>query len=168
MTAAARFWADLGSRDFAAMQASGAAARCIAVLPVAAIEQHGPHLPLSVDTVLVNGLMAAAVPHLPPSLSVLFLPTQAVGLSPEHARFAGTLTLKTDTILRLWTDIAECVAAAGVTLLEGGASSARVRVPDEAAAARLVHQLLQGGVAVSLVERDAERLERFFSQEPRA
>ncbi len=117
MTAAARFWADLGSRDFAAMQASGAAARCIAVLPVAAIEQHGPHLPLSVDTVLVNGLMAAAVPHLPPSLSVLFLPTQAVGLSPEHARFAGTLTLKTDTILRLWTDIAECVAAAGVKKL---------------------------------------------------
>jgi len=117
MTAAARFWADLGSRDFAAMQASGAAARCIAVLPVAAIEQHGPHLPLSVDTVLVNGLMAAAVPHLASGLSVLFLPTQAVGLSPEHARFAGTLTLKTDTILRLWTDIAECVAAAGVKKL---------------------------------------------------
>jgi len=50
-------------------------------------------------------------------LPVLFLPTQGVGLSPEHARFPGTLTLKNETILRLWTDIAESVAAAGITKL---------------------------------------------------
>jgi len=50
-------------------------------------------------------------------LSVLFLPTQAVGLSPEHARFPGTLTLKAETVLRLWTDIGESVAAAGVRKL---------------------------------------------------
>jgi creatinine amidohydrolase len=117
MTTASRFWADLSSRDFAAMQASGAQTRCIAVLPVAAIEQHGPHLPLSVDTVLVNGIMTAAVPHLAADLNVLFLPTQAVGLSPEHTHFPGTLTLKTETILRLWTDIAESVAAAGIKKL---------------------------------------------------
>ncbi len=117
MTTASRFWADLSSRDFAAMQASGEVARCIAVLPVAAIEQHGPHLPLSVDTVLVNGVIAAALPHLIPGLSVLFLPTQAVGLSPEHAHFPGTLTLKTETVLRLWTDIAESAAAAGIKKL---------------------------------------------------
>ncbi len=117
MTAASRFWADLSSRDFAAMQASGAVARCIAVLPVAAIEQHGPHLPLSVDTVLVNGVIAAALAHLPADLNVLFLPTQAVGLSPEHTHFPGTLTLKTETILRLWTDIGESVGAAGVKKL---------------------------------------------------
>jgi creatinine amidohydrolase len=84
---------------------------------VAAIEQHGPHLPLSVDTVLVNGIVAAAVPHLLAGLNVLFLPTQAVGLSPEHARFPGTLTLKNETILRLWTDMAESVAASGITKL---------------------------------------------------
>ena len=87
------------------------------MLPVAATEQHGPHLPLSVDTVLVNGVVAAALPHLPAEVNVFFLPTQAVGLSPEHARFPGTLTLKSDTVVRLWTEIGECVAAAGIKKL---------------------------------------------------
>jgi creatinine amidohydrolase len=108
-----RFWADLTTTDFAKL----ALDRTIAVLPVAATEQHGPHLPLSVDTDLVDGVVAASLPHLPADLPVLFLPTQAVGFSPEHARFPGTLTLKTETILRLWTDIGESVAASGVRKL---------------------------------------------------
>jgi len=112
-----RYWADLSTRDFAALQASGEAARTIAVLPVAATEQHGPHLPLSVDTVLVDGIVKAALPHLAAELQALFLPTQAIGLSPEHVRFPGTLTLRNETILRLWTDIGESVAAAGVKKL---------------------------------------------------
>jgi creatinine amidohydrolase len=107
----------LSARDFAALQTSGDAARSIAVLPVAATEQHGPHLPLSVDTVLVDGVITAALPHLAADLRVLILPTQAVGLSPEHARFAGTLTFSNETILRVWTEIAECVAAAGIRKL---------------------------------------------------
>ena len=114
MTTSSRFWADLSTQDFAQLIASGEAAHTIAVLPVAATEQHGPHLPLNVDTVLVDGVVAAALPHLAPDLKVLFLPTQAVGLSPEHARFPGTLTLKAETILRLWTDMGESVAAAGI------------------------------------------------------
>jgi creatinine amidohydrolase len=117
MTHPIRFWADLSTRDFARRLKTGEAARTIAVLPVAAIEQHGPHLPLSVDTVLVDGVVAASLAHLAPALPVLFLPTQAIGLSPEHARFPGTLTLKTETILRLWTDLGESVAAAGVRKL---------------------------------------------------
>ncbi|MEI8028480.1 MAG: creatininase family protein [Comamonadaceae bacterium] len=117
MTTLSRFWVDLCTQDFAQLISSGQAAQTIAVLPVAATEQHGPHLPLSVDTVLVDGVVAAALPHLAPGLKVLFLPTQVVGLSPEHARFAGTLTLKAGTILRLWTDIAESVAAAGIKKL---------------------------------------------------
>ena len=117
MTTPSRFWADLSTRDFAQLISAGEAERTIAVLPVAATEQHGPHLPLSVDTLLIDGVVAAALPHLAPDLNVLFLPTQAVGLSPEHAAFAGTLTLKTETILRLWTDIAESVAAAGIRKL---------------------------------------------------
>jgi creatinine amidohydrolase len=108
-----RFWADLTTTDFATL----ALDRTIAVLPVAATEQHGPHLPLSVDTDLVEGVVAASLPHLPADLSVLFLPTQPVGFSPEHARFAGTLTLKSETIVRLWTDIGESVAASGVRKL---------------------------------------------------
>ena len=117
MTHPSRFWADRSTQDFAQRLQSGQAARTIAVLPVAATEQHGPHLPLSVDTVLVDGVVASALPHLAPDLDVLFLPTQTVGLSPEHARFAGTLTLKAETILRLWTDIGESVAAAGIKKL---------------------------------------------------
>ena len=108
-----RFWADLTTTDFATL----ALDRSIAVLPVAATEQHGPHLPLSVDTDLVDGVVAACLPHLPADVPVLFLPTQAVGFSPEHARFAGTLTLKSETIVRLWTDIGESVAASGVRKL---------------------------------------------------
>ncbi len=108
-----RFWADLSTRDFAQLDL----ARTIAVLPVAAIEQHGPHLPVSVDTVLVNGVVSACLPHLPGDLSVLFLPTQAVGFSPEHDRFPGTLTLKSSTVIQLWTDIGESVAAAGIKKL---------------------------------------------------
>jgi creatinine amidohydrolase len=117
MPASSRYWADLSARDFAALQADGDMARTIAVLPVAATEQHGPHLPLSVDAVLVDGVVKAALAQLDPTLNVLVLPTQTVGLSPEHTRFPGTLTLKNETVLRLWTDIAESVAAAGVKKL---------------------------------------------------
>lgn len=113
MNAPTRHWSDLSTADFAAIDR----ARAIAVLPVAATEQHGPHLPLSVDTDIVNGVVAAALPHIAPDLPALFLPTQAVGFSPEHTRFAGTLTLKAETLIRVWTELGECVAASGVKKL---------------------------------------------------
>jgi creatinine amidohydrolase len=112
-----RFWADWTTRDFAQARDSGALQHTIAVLPVAATEQHGPHLPLRVDSALADGVVAASLAHIPAAVPALFLPTQAVGLSPEHARFAGTLTLKAETVIRLWTDIAESVAASGVKKL---------------------------------------------------
>jgi creatinine amidohydrolase len=112
-----RYWADWSTQDFALNKARGALAQTIAVLPVAATEQHGPHLPLKVDSALVDGVISATLPHLATDVPALFLPTQAVGLSPEHARFAGTLTLKPETTIRLWTDIAESVAATGVKKL---------------------------------------------------
>jgi len=87
------------------------------IVPVGATEQHGPHLPLNVDATLVDGVVDAALPHLPAAQPVLFLPTQAVGFSPEHTRFAGTLTLKAETVIRLWTELAESVAQAGVKKL---------------------------------------------------
>ena len=108
-----RFWADLTTREFAGLDA----AATVAVLPVAATEQHGPHLPLSVDQSIVDGVVAAALPLLPAGLPVLFLPTQAVGYSPEHTAFAGTLTLSSATLVAVWTEIGECVARAGVKKL---------------------------------------------------
>ena len=107
-----RFWADLSTRDFTGLRASGQARQTVAVLPVAAIEQHGPHLPLSVDATLLQGVMDAALQQLPAALPVLFLPPQVVGLSPEHIRFPGTLTLSPATVIALWTEIGECVARA--------------------------------------------------------
>lgn len=108
-----RYWAELASPEFARLDR----AATVAVLPVAAIEQHGPHLPLSVDQSLVDGIIAQALPQLPPELPVLFLPTQQVGYSPEHSRFAGTLSLSFETLAASWIELGECVARAGVKKL---------------------------------------------------
>lgn len=107
------FWADLASPDFARLDP----AATVAVLPVAATEQHGPHLPLSVDQTLADGIIAATLPQLSPELPVLFLPTQQVGYSPEHIAFPGTLTLSAETVMRTWIELGECVARAGVRKL---------------------------------------------------
>ena len=125
----ARHWADVSARDFAAAQHNGLAAATVAVLPVAATEQHGPHLPLSVDAVLLQGVMDAALPLLPAALPVLVLPPQNIGLSPEHSAFAGTLTLSPTTLIALWTQLGACVARAGIKkllLLNGHGGQLRV------------------------------------------
>ena len=112
-----RFWADLSTRDFAALQGTGQAAQLVAVLPVAAVEQHGPHLPLSVDATLLQGVIDAALPHLGGDVPALFLPPQNIGLSTEHENFPGTLTLSPATVIALWTELGACVARAGVKKL---------------------------------------------------
>ena len=89
---------------------------CVAILPVAAIEQHGPHLPLAVDAALNAGILDRALARVP-DLPLLVLPAQPVGHSPEHARFAGTLSLGAETILALWSELGACVARAGVRRL---------------------------------------------------
>jgi creatinine amidohydrolase len=91
--------------------------RTIAVLPLSATEQHGPHLPLSVDANLAHSMVDVCTHALPPDLPVLFLPVLRIGYSPEHSVFAGTLSLKAETVIRLWTEIAESVAASGVKKL---------------------------------------------------
>lgn len=137
MTApASRFWSQLTTRDFAALDP----AATVAVLPLGATEQHGPHLPLGVDSALADGIVAAALPLLPAELPVLFLPTQQIGLSPEHARFPGTLTLSSGTLIRLWSEIGAGVARAGVRKLvffnaHGGHSGAMDIVARELRAA---------------------------------
>lgn len=113
MPLASRFWADLTTADFASLDP----ASTVAVLPVGATEQHGPHLPLAVDQALVDGIVAAALPQLPADAPVLVLPTQAVGYSPEHADFPGTLTLPVETVIATWVALGECVARAGVKKL---------------------------------------------------
>lgn len=104
-----RYWAELPWPAFRDLPAA-----TVAVLPVAAIEQHGPHLPVSVDTTINEGVVGRALALLDPATPVLVLPTQAIGCSVEHVRFPGTLTSTPETLLALWTEIGESVARAGV------------------------------------------------------
>jgi creatinine amidohydrolase len=108
-----RYWAHLRSPDFARLDP----ARTVAVLPLAATEQHGPHLPLSVDTDLLEGLIAMCLPLLPIDLPVLMLPTQTVGRSIEHEAYAGTLTVDSHALIGHWLDLGRSVARAGVKKL---------------------------------------------------
>ena len=86
----------------------------IAILPTAAIEQHGPHLPVGVDTMIAEGMLAEVRKQCPDDLDIRILPVQAVGKSNEHLHARGTLTLTAETALRAWREIGLSVARAGV------------------------------------------------------
>ena len=88
----------------------------VAVLPIGAVEAHGPHLPLGVDA-MHNAHLLRALRRLPPEALVLALPPMDVGVSCEHSGFAGTLELSAETAAAAWTDIGACVARAGVKKL---------------------------------------------------
>ncbi len=109
----ARHWLDLTAEDFRTRDMS----RAIAVLPVAAVEQHGPHLPLATDAAIAEGLLAETARRVPGGLDVLVLPLQQIGKSDEHLSFPGTLTLSAETLIRAWVEIGESVARAGVRRL---------------------------------------------------
>lgn len=104
-------WESLTTEDL------GAPTRAIALLPVAAIEQHGPHLPLGTDAMICDAILDAAAVGLDQNARVLRLPTQRVGVSPEHESFAGTLSIPPETALACWTAIGSGVARAGIRKL---------------------------------------------------
>jgi len=105
-----RYWSDYTSAEFARLDHE----RLIAVLPVGATEQHGPHLPMKVDACVADGIVARLAKALPEDSPVLFLPTQAIGKSNEHLRFPGTLTHSAETLIAMWCEIGACVARTGV------------------------------------------------------
>ena len=106
-------WEHLTTADLAA----GVPEHAVALLPVAAVEQHGPHLPLGTDAILTDAVVAVAREKGTRAATVLRLPTQRIGLSPEHAAFPGTLSLEAETVIAAWTAIGASATRAGLRKL---------------------------------------------------
>lgn len=107
------WWGDFTAREFDSIDAD----KTIAVLPLAAHEQHGPHLPVSTDSAIMAGMLDTAIAMLPEGLDIRILPIQAVGKSNEHLFAAGTLTIPATTLIDQWCALGESVARAGVRKL---------------------------------------------------
>ena len=127
-----RDWAEI---DWPSIS-SADAARWIAVLPLAATEQHGPHLPLETDVMIGEAYLARVRELLPPGVPAAFLPVQPVGISTEHIHYPGTLTLPTEVALKAWMGLGESVARAGIRKLvmvtsHGGNSAAMSLVAQD-------------------------------------
>jgi creatinine amidohydrolase len=120
-------WQDVAKED---------AARWIAVLPLAATEQHGPHLPLRTDVLIAEAYLARLRELLPENIPATFLPIEEIGISTEHTDYPGTLTLSAEAALKTWMAIGERVAHAGVKKLvmvssHGGNSAAMTIVAQD-------------------------------------
>lgn len=107
------YWHDLTTTDFAGLDPE----RTVALLPVSATEQHGPHLPLSTDAVINEAVVRGALAQVPATAVLLVLPPVPVGDSLEHTAFRGTLSARLESLLGLWLDIGAGVARAGVRKL---------------------------------------------------
>jgi creatinine amidohydrolase len=113
MTLPKRHWMDMTWQDIAGAETG----RWIAVLPLAAVEQHGPHLPLGVDTYIAEAYLARVQKTLPAELPVTILPVQRIGISAEHLAYPGTLTFSAATAIAAWTELGESLARAGLRKL---------------------------------------------------
>src|SRR6202045_4285695 len=131
-TVPSRDWTEIHWPDIAGDEP----ARWIAVLPLAATEQHGPHLPVGTDVMITQAYLARVRELLPDSIPATFLPLQPVGISTEHIDYPGTLTLPTEIALKTWMALGECVARAGIRKLvmvtsHGGNSAAMTLVAQD-------------------------------------
>lgn len=108
-----RNWTDLTTHDVAALDSD----RCVAVLPVGAVEQHGPHLPLGTDSIIAEGILALALKRLAGDIPALVLPTQSIGASSEHGDFHGTLSHEAETLIAAWSEIGVALSRSGIVRL---------------------------------------------------
>jgi creatinine amidohydrolase len=127
-----RDWTAIHWPDIAKEQA----ARWVAVLPLAATEQHGPHLPLRTDVLIAQAYLTRVRDLLPDNIPATFLPIEEIGISTEHTDYLGTLTLPADVALKTWMAVGETVARAGIRKLvmvtsHGGNSAAMTIVAQD-------------------------------------
>ena len=114
MKPAVHQWQHLTTEDFRTIDPEVT----VAILPLAAIEQHGPHLPLSTDAVICQGILDAAVSEpFAARAPVVIMPLQAVGDSLEHTDFPGTLSLPAGTLGDVIFQLGACVHRAGIRKL---------------------------------------------------
>lgn len=105
------YWQDLAASDFVGLDPE----RTMAVLPVSAVEQHGPHLPLATDAIIGEGLVRLAMERI--KEGVLVLPAMTIGHSLEHIDYPGTLSITAEPLLAAWQDIGRSVARTGLRKL---------------------------------------------------
>ncbi|MCO6408227.1 creatininase family protein [Hoeflea alexandrii] len=104
------WWGDFTTREFEGLDPDNT----IAVLPVAATEQHGPHLPVSTDSSIMQGMLESVIDLAPADLDIRILPIQSVGKSNEHQHAPGTLTIPVTTLIDHWVELGHSVARAGI------------------------------------------------------
>ena len=104
------WWGDFTTKEFENLDAE----KTIAIIPVAAIEQHGPHLPVSTDTSIMKGMLKTVSPLIPENLNVRILPIQSIGKSNEHIRAPGTLTIGATNLINNWIDIGDSIARTNI------------------------------------------------------
>ncbi|MCG5523640.1 creatininase family protein [Ectothiorhodospira haloalkaliphila] len=133
-------WQDLTAPELASRMGP----ETVAVMVLGAVEQHGPHLPLSTDLDIGLGLLTEARRHLPADFPLLVMPPLALGSSEEHGGFPGTLSLPPQTAVAVLEALGEGVSrAGGRRLVWLNAHGGNTAVMDQAALAlRRRHGLL--------------------------
>ncbi len=106
-------WQHLTSHDLVGLDPEST----VALLPVAAVEQHGPHLPLGTDVLVGEGIINGLPRDAEDVPWVLVLPSLVVGDSAEHQAFPGTLSIEAETLIAAWLSIGRSVARTGVRKL---------------------------------------------------
>ena len=104
------WWTDFSAPEFDNLDPM----KTIAILPIAAVEQHGPHLPVGTDTIINQSMMELLAARAPAELDIRILPVQAIGKSNEHVWAKGTITHLATNLIDAWTQIGLEVARAGV------------------------------------------------------
>lgn len=126
----AHHWAELDSVGLASCRS----AEAVALLPLGAVEQHGPHLPLITDTRIAQGLADEAMGRCDPALPLLCLPALSIGQGIEHAGHPGTLALEPATLEAVLYDLGASVARSGLRrLVLFSAHGGNLAVADTAA-----------------------------------
>ena len=107
------WWADFAASEFSGLDPM----KTIAIFPTAAVEQHGPHLPVGTDTIINQGHLDLLIQRAPADLDIRILPIQAIGKSNEHIWQVGTVSGTATTVIEHWTQIGLEVARAGIRKL---------------------------------------------------